>query len=168
MVDCTLLQPSKRHAYAQTGDNVFTPKERELVFDIVSSRTIQFCCLIEFISWFVCGLHGFSFYRIWQTMMMWDIAVLELMYAGSVGPWWQLLLKLLTLLLEVYQALYCLTFVVASLCWLWWLQESINKCLMLPSLLATESLEEIVVMFQKICSHIIKVDVHVHSEIWKL
>ena len=31
-----MLQPAKRHAYAQTGDNVFTPVERELVFDIVS------------------------------------------------------------------------------------------------------------------------------------
>lgn len=31
-----MLQPSKRHAYAQTGDNVFTPVERELIFDIVS------------------------------------------------------------------------------------------------------------------------------------
>lgn len=31
------MQPAKRHAYAQAGDNVFTPVERELVFDIVSS-----------------------------------------------------------------------------------------------------------------------------------
>ena len=31
-----LLQPDKRHAYSQTGTNVFTPVERELVFDIVS------------------------------------------------------------------------------------------------------------------------------------
>lgn len=31
-----LLQPAKRHAYAQGGDNVFAPVERELIFDIVS------------------------------------------------------------------------------------------------------------------------------------
>lgn len=31
-----MLQPAKRHAYAQAGDNVFTPVERELIFDIVS------------------------------------------------------------------------------------------------------------------------------------
>lgn len=30
------MQPAKRHAYAQAGDNVFTPVERELIFDIVS------------------------------------------------------------------------------------------------------------------------------------
>lgn len=29
------MQPAKRHAYAQSGDNIFTPVERELVFDIV-------------------------------------------------------------------------------------------------------------------------------------
>lgn len=31
-----ILQPAKRHAYGQGGDNVFTPVERELIFDIVS------------------------------------------------------------------------------------------------------------------------------------
>lgn len=31
-----VLQPAKRHAYAQAGDNGFTPVERELVFDVVS------------------------------------------------------------------------------------------------------------------------------------
>lgn len=30
-----MLQPAKRHAYAQSGDNVFAPVERELIFDIV-------------------------------------------------------------------------------------------------------------------------------------
>ena len=30
------VDPAKRHAYAQVGDKVFTPVERELVFDIVS------------------------------------------------------------------------------------------------------------------------------------
>jgi DNA primase small subunit len=30
------LQPAKKNAYAQSGDNVFTPVERELIFDIVS------------------------------------------------------------------------------------------------------------------------------------
>lgn len=37
-----MLQPAKRRAYAQTGDNVFTPVERELIFDIVSSSTLNF------------------------------------------------------------------------------------------------------------------------------
>ena len=40
-----LLQPDKRHAYSQTGTNVFTPVERELVFDIVS---FQFSSLKKF------------------------------------------------------------------------------------------------------------------------
>jgi DNA primase small subunit len=30
------VDPDKRHAYAQSGTNLFTPVERELVFDIVS------------------------------------------------------------------------------------------------------------------------------------
>ncbi|KAF3580000.1 hypothetical protein DY000_02033891 [Brassica cretica] len=30
------VDPDKRHAYSQTGTNVFTPVERELVFDLVS------------------------------------------------------------------------------------------------------------------------------------
>ena len=37
-----MLQPAKRRAYAQTGDNVFTPVERELIFDIVSLSTLEF------------------------------------------------------------------------------------------------------------------------------
>lgn len=41
------FQPSKRHAYAQSGDNVFSPVERELIFDIVSSYSLSsFCILI--------------------------------------------------------------------------------------------------------------------------
>ena len=36
------LQPMKRSAYAQSGDNVFRPVERELVFDIVSSYSLAF------------------------------------------------------------------------------------------------------------------------------
>ena len=39
----SLLQPSKRHAYAQTGDNIFTPVERELIFDIVSYANGKTC-----------------------------------------------------------------------------------------------------------------------------
>jgi len=31
-----VVQPAKRHAYAQSDNNVFTPVERELIFDIVS------------------------------------------------------------------------------------------------------------------------------------
>ena len=34
-----VLQPAKRHAYAQKGDNVFTPVERELIFDVVRVST---------------------------------------------------------------------------------------------------------------------------------
>ncbi|KDP44235.1 hypothetical protein JCGZ_05702 [Jatropha curcas] len=32
------VDPAKRHAYAQSGDNVFTPVERELIFDIPAKR----------------------------------------------------------------------------------------------------------------------------------
>ena len=35
------LQPAKKNAYAQSGDNVFTPVERELIFDIVSHFTAE-------------------------------------------------------------------------------------------------------------------------------
>lgn len=37
-----MLQPTKRRAYAQSGENVFTPVERELIFDIVSFSTSVF------------------------------------------------------------------------------------------------------------------------------
>lgn len=35
------MQPAKRHAYAQAGDSVFMPVERELIFDIVSCSVLN-------------------------------------------------------------------------------------------------------------------------------
>lgn len=49
---CCVMQPAKRHAYAQTGDNVFTPVERELVFDVVSFYTSSTSDLFASKLWF--------------------------------------------------------------------------------------------------------------------
>jgi cbb3-type cytochrome oxidase subunit 3 len=61
-----VVQPAKRHAYAQGDNKVFTPVERELIFDIVSFSgssllpkpldTFSFLTFVDlFFSWWAIG-----------------------------------------------------------------------------------------------------------------
>jgi hypothetical protein len=61
-----VVQPAKRHAYAQGDNKVFTPVERELIFDIVSFYgsslllkpldTLAFLTFVDlFFSWWALG-----------------------------------------------------------------------------------------------------------------
>ena len=85
------VQPAKRHAYAQSGNNVFVPVERELIFDIV--RNSHF---FSFPDHFICARYIlvqplqvaniFNLCRIYLIMMMCVTAALELMSARTAGP----------------------------------------------------------------------------------
>jgi hypothetical protein len=85
------VQPAKRHAYAQSGNNVFVPVERELIFDIVRNL-----CFFSFPVHLICACYIlvqplqlaniFNLLRIYLIMMMRATAALELMSARTAGP----------------------------------------------------------------------------------
>lgn len=61
-----VLQPAKRQCYS--GDNVFTPVERELIFDIVSFSNkyllVKFCTSVQTILQLSVGLFFVGYIRL--------------------------------------------------------------------------------------------------------
>ena len=85
------VQPAKRHAYAQSGNNVFVPVERELIFDIVRnlhffSFPVHFICARYILVQPLQVANIFNLCRIYLIMMMCVTAALELMSARTAGP----------------------------------------------------------------------------------
>lgn len=110
-----VLQPAKRHAYAQSSDNVFTPVERELIFDIVRNYTFFYSVLSICLEPCFASLAMLFPCRICQIMMMSDIAAQVLMFARNAGHWWLWQSKLLILPSEVI--LHHLSWLASKLCW---------------------------------------------------
>lgn len=81
------MQPAKRHAYAQAGDNGFTPVERELVFDVVSDSYSEELhpSYQEYNFSFIDTLALHLAPRISLITMMLDIAAQELMCVWTAG-----------------------------------------------------------------------------------
>ena len=84
------MQPAKRHAYAQSGNNVFVPVERELIFDIVRnshffSFPVHFICARYILVQPLQVANIFNLRRIYLIMMMCATAALELMSEGVLA-----------------------------------------------------------------------------------